>query len=304
MNTRLRSTLCAALLFACAPSQMQQASDAGAAAKTTVFVYSPMLNHPHRETMKRMEEVAIPGSPMRNKEEWVMDWDVMTTQESNLFRRTLKLVGLKIAVNDAQLLRGDEVQPKTATLDVLTDKDSNVVDVRGADQFSDAIVSLGAPDARPALARAFSPERLKALAVERSTELHSDFVGRPAQVGATWMANDPNGGGTRQIRVLAAAPCGGTQCLQVRRYYDVDRQSVYAGISDKVDAYVKSQGGDPSKVAVTGMELKLEDSLLMNPASMDYYAAQFVEDATIHVSGPNGDLPIAFKQRRQTEYRY
>lgn len=305
MKTSIGIVLLGAVCFACGPSRTQQASDASAAAKTTMFVYAPTLNHLHRETTRRSDEFLIPGSPMRNLEEWTLVWDVVTTRESNLFRRTLKLMGLKIAVNGADLLRGHEVQPKGVTLDVLTDKDANVVDVRGAEQFSNAIVSLGDPDAQPALARIFSPARLKALAIDRSQELHSDFVGRPAQVGASWMANDPSGeGGTRNIRVVGETACGTRRCLQLKREYDVDRRAVYADVSQKVAAYVQSQGGDASNVAVTGMDLKLEDTLVMDPATMDYYGARFVEDATIHVAGPNGEIPVAIKQRRENEYQY
>jgi hypothetical protein len=254
--------------------------------------------------MRRTEEFSIPGSPLRNLEEWVLDWDVVVHQETNLFRRSMKLVGLKLDVNGAPTLRGDEVKGSAVTLDVLTDKDSNVVDVRGTEQFSAAIVGLGSVESQPLLRRIFSPERLKALAIERSVELHSDFVGRPAQPGSTWMANDPSKSGTRQIRVLAEAPCAASRCVQVRRDYDVDRSAIYADVSQRVSAYVKAQGDDPSKVAVTGMDLKLEDSLVIAPATMEYYAAQFLQDMLIHVTGPSGELPVKLKIQRQTEYRY
>lgn len=304
MISSVRFAFLGMLFFACAPSNTEKESNTAAAAQAVTFVYAPALDRPHRETMRRTEEFSIPGSPLRNLEEWVLDWDVVVHQETNLFRRSMKLVGLKINVNGAETLRGDEVKASSVTIDVLTDKDSNVVDVRGAEQFSTAIVALGSADAQPLLRRIFSPERLKGLAIERSVELHSDFVGRPAQPGSTWMANDSNAGGTRQIRVLAEASCGASRCVQVRREYDVDRSAVYADVSQRVGAYVQSQGGDPSKVRVAGMDLKLEDSLVIAPATMEYYAAQFLQDMLIHVTGPNGELPVKFKIQRQTEYRY
>jgi len=52
------------------------------------------------------------------------------------------------------------------------------------------------------------------------------------------------------------------------------------------------------------MDLKLEDSLVIAPATMEYYAAEFVQDMMLHVTGPNGELPVKFKIRRQTEYSY
>jgi hypothetical protein len=267
-------------------------------------VYAPALGKPHHEYMKRYDEMSIPGTPVRDSEEWNMDWEVVTTQEANLFKRSLKLVGLKISSNGLDALRGDEVKANNVVIDVLTDKDSNVVDVRGADQLSAAIVGLGSAEAQPILRRVFSPERLKALVVVRSMELHADFVGRPSQVGSQWMGTDPGGGGTKEIRVVAEAACGASKCVQVERKYDVDRKALYAQVSARVAAYVQSQGGDPSKVQVTGMDLKLEDSLLIDPNTMDYHGARFVEDATIKVTGPNGELPVAFKHHRQSSYKY
>ena len=304
MISSVRLTFLGVLFFACAPSNTEKESNTAANARAVTFVYAPALDRPHHETTRRTEEFSIPGSPLRNLEEWVMDWDVVVHQETNLFRRSMKLVGLKLDVNGAKALGGDEIKASSPTVDVLTDKDSNVVDVRGTEQFSAAIVALGAPESQPLLRRIFSPERLKALAIERSVELHSDFVGRPAQPGSSWVANGANLGGTRQIRVLAEAPCGASRCVQVRREHDVDRAAIYAEVSQRVGEYVKAQGADASKVAVTGMDLKLEDSLVIAPATMEYYGAQFLQDMTVHVTGPNGELPAKFKIQRQTEYHY
>ncbi len=92
--------------------------------------------------------------------------------------------------------------------------------------------------------------------------------------------------------------------MQVRREYDVDRSAIFVDVSQRVGAYVQSQGGDASKVAVTGMDLKLEDSLAIDPATMEYHAAEFLQDMQIHVTGPNGELPVKFKIQRHTDYRY
>jgi len=286
-------------LNACS-SEPKTAADAPSGA----FNYAPALDRPHRETMKRVEEVAIPGSPLRDSEEWTLEWDVVTTKDGENFKRSLKLVGLKINVNGQALLKGDEVKSDGATLVIVTDKQSNVLDVQGADGFSQAIVGLGAPDAQPALKRIFSPERLKLLAVVRSIELHEDFVGRPSAVGSTWTAKDPDGGAPRQIKVLRETPCGTNHCVEVQREYQLDRNAVYADISEHVAAYVQQQGGDPSKIEVVGMDLKLADSLVIEPSTMDYHGAKFDQEATIRLAGPAGELPVSVKVQRQTDYRY
>jgi hypothetical protein len=292
----------ALLLSACGGSD----TEAKTAAQATpgVFTYAPAIDRPHRETMRRIEETSIPGTPMREAEQWTMEWDVVTTRESNLFKRSLKLVGLKINVNGAEQLRGDEVMPAMATVDVLTDKDANVVDVRGSDQFSAAIVALGDAKTKPVLERIFSPARLKALVVVRSMELHSDLVGRPTPVGSQWIATDPLSGGTRQLRVTGEAPCAAARCLEVVRQYDVDKQAVFAEIAERIGAYVQAQGGDPSKVKLVGMDVKLEDTLLIDPATMDYHRARFNQEATIKVAGEKGELSVASKSRRETDVKY
>jgi hypothetical protein len=300
--TKTLALACILASVACGPpSSDTKTAEQG---KPSAFTYAPTLDRPYRETNRRYEEMSIPGSPMRESEEWTLEWQVVVTRETNLFKRSLRLVGLKVSVNGAPQLKGDEVKDAMATVDVLTDKDSNVVDVRGADQLSEAIVSLGDEKARPALARVFSPARLKALAMVRSQELHQDLVGRPTPVGSQWMAQGSSGATTRQVNVVGEEACGASRCLQVVRKYDVDGQALFAEISGRVAAYVQSQGGDPSKVALTGMDVKLEDSLLVDPATMEYHGARFNQDATLKVAGPNGELPVSFKLRREVDFKY
>jgi hypothetical protein len=290
------------VLTACASGE--PAANSADKAASGAFVYAPALNKPYHETMKRYEEVSIPGSPMRDAQQWTLDFDVVTTQETNLFKRSMRLTGLKININGAEQLKGDEVKADMATVDVLTDKDSNVVDVRGSDQLSNAIAGLGAPEVQPILKRIFSPQRLKALVILRNVEQHADFVGHPATVGSQWQATEADSGTIRQVRVTGETPCGSGKCVQVQRTYELDRQSVFAEVSERVAAYVQSQGADPSKVQLTGMDLKLEDSLVIDPATMDYHSARFSQDATLHVAGPNGELPVAFKVVRERSYKY
>ena len=269
-----------------------------------VFTYAPALNARHRETMRRDDEVSIPGTPMRDAEKWTLDWDVVTSRESDNYKRALTLVGLKINVNGVDALRGDEVKATPVTIEVITDKNSSIVAVRGAEQLSEAIARLGAPQVQPALRRVFSPQRLKALVAMRIVEQHADFVGRPARVGSQWKATDPSSGVTRQIQVVREERCDAAQCLLVRREHDVDGKMLYDELSDNVAAYVKSQGGDPSKIKVVGTDVKLEDSLLIDPATMDFHGARFNESLTIRVAGPNGELPISIQRLRETAYKY
>jgi hypothetical protein len=269
-----------------------------------VFTYAPALNARHHETMRREEQVSIPGTPMRNSERWTLDWDVVTSRESDMFKRSLTLVGLKINVNGVDALRGDEVKASNATVDVLTDKNGGVVAVRGTEQLSDAIARLGTPEVQPALRRMFSPQRLKALVAMRSMEQNADFVGRPTRVGSQWKAKDPETGQSRQMQVVREERCDASQCLRVQREYDVDRKALFQEVSDQVASYVTTQGGDPSQVKVVNTDVTVEDSMLIDPATMDYHSARFNQSATITVAGPSGELPISLQLLRETDYKY
>ena len=294
------------LLLACVACSEAASAPAGVEAPTAAetFTYAPVLDKRFHHTQRRYEEVSIPGSPMRRSEEWIMDWDVVTKQESNTFRATQRLVGLKININGLELLKGDEIKDDMVAIDIVTDKDSNVVDVRGAEQLSEALVNLATPEARPQIARVFSAERLKALGVARSLERHADFVGRPSKVGSQWMANDPLTGGTKEIRVVAEEPCGAQTCLRVARQYDADRQAIQESVAAQVKADVQAKGGDPNQVNVVGMDIKHEDSLLIDPSTMEYHGANFIQNATVKVAGPEGELAVAFKLERQSTYKY
>jgi len=272
--------------------------------RAEVFTYAPTLNKPHRETVRLYQEVAIPGTPLRDTETWTLDWEAVTSSEANQYKRTLKLVGLKVVVNDVEELRGDEVKANNgAAIDVFTDGKAKVLDVRGADQLSAAVVALGDPALQPALRQSLSPARLKALAVMRTTEQHADFVGRPTQVGSTWAAVDANGT-TRNIRIVSEEPCGATRCLKVIRTYEVDKKEVFEEAARRVAAYVQQQGGNPDEIDLVDMNIALEDSLLIDPATMNGYGALLVQDATLRLASPSGELPVSFKTQREVVYTY
>jgi len=298
---RLRALLLGMLLAGgCAESGTTAKSPGNASA----FVYAPRLDAPYRETMQRFEEVSIPGTAMHDAERWTLDWQVVNAQQGNNFKRTLKLVGLKFSVNGVDELRGDEIKAAAPTIEIVTDKDANIVDVHGTEELSAAIVALANPEAQPILKRIFSPARLKALVVMRNVEQHADFVGRPAQVGSQWTTSVPDASSTKQIRVVSEAPCGTSRCVHVERSYDVDKQAMFDEVSGRITNYVQAQGGDPQQVRLTQVDVKLKDSLVIDPATMDYHAANFDQDATMRVVGPNGELPVAFKLHRQSEYKY
>ena len=107
-----------------------------------------------------------------------------------------------------------------------------------------------------------------------------------------------------EIRVVAEEACGAETCLRVVRQYDADQQAIRDSVAAQVKADVQAKGGDPNLVDVTGMDIKHEDTLLIDPATMEYHGANFVQNATVQVTGPEGQLQVAFKLERQSTYAY
>lgn len=271
-----------------------------------LFTYAPQVGRRFRHRMKRYEQLAIIGAPMRQSEEWIADWDVEIRQESNRYIQYAKLVGLEIKVNEANLLRGNELAGLDATLEIYTDKDANVAEIRGTESLTRALVSLATPEAQEAVAAMFSPERLKALFFQRVDERVRDLVGRPAVVGESWMSNAGAEGVvlTKQLRVEAQEPCGAASCLRIKRDYEIDKLGVWAMARERVAAWVQAQGGDPSELALKAAQAKLEDVLLVDPSTMEFHHATFDHKAAITVASAERMLQVEHQLRRESEYRY
>ena len=62
---------------AAAPAEGAATPDAPQAAPET-FTYAPVLEQEYSYQQRRFQEVSVPGSPMRNAEEWIIDWKVVT----------------------------------------------------------------------------------------------------------------------------------------------------------------------------------------------------------------------------------
>ena len=76
----------------------------------------------------------------------------------------------------------------------------------------------------------------------------------------------------------------GSRCCRGARFSNdcgAARSFEDEGRDDHVAAYVKSQGGDPRKVKNREHGRELEDALLIDPATMDYYDARFNQNAPI-----------------------
>jgi hypothetical protein len=289
---------------ACGPKDGAKAPEAGQA---TSFQFAPRIGSKFRHVMTRAEELAIVGTPFRQLEEWTITWDVSLTAENNATLMRGELAALELKVNGVQVLKGDEVASKKAFVEILLDSSGTVIDVRRTDTITDAIVSAANPESASVVRAIFDPEALRYHFAGLVSERTADLTGHPANSGASWQIEaDPNAPGlaTRTLRVGDAEPCGAFSCVKVARETRIAPEVVWAAAKHDVEEYVKSQGGDVTKVTLAKADVQLTDEMLVEPATMQFHGASFLQATTLTVDAPAGQLTVKSSLKRGSSYKF
>jgi hypothetical protein len=271
------------------------------------FQYAPRLGTTFRHVMTRAEELAVVGTPFRQLEEWTITWDVSLSAENNATLMRGNLAGLELKLNGVQILRGDEVAPKKAFVEILLDSSAKVIDVRRTETITDAIVSASNPESASVVRAIFDPEALRYHFADLVSERTADLVGHPANPGASWQIEaDPNAAGvaTRTVSVVDAEPCGAFSCVKVARETRIAPEVVWAAAQHDVGEYVKSQGGDPTKVTLAKADVELTDEMVVEPATMQFHGASFFQATTLTVDTPAGQLTVKSSLKRGSSYKF
>lgn len=280
---------------------------APAAEAATTFQYAPRIGSKFRHIMTRAEESSIVGTPLRQLEEWTITWNVELTTENEATLMRAELAGLALSVNGATVLNGDEVAAKKAFIEILLDSQGRVIDVRRTDTLTDAIVSVSNPESAPIVRAIFEPNGLRYHFAGLVAERVVDLQGKPATVGSSWQvesAPDAPGAATRTLRVMASEPCGAFSCVKVDRETRVAPEIVWEAARQRVADYVKSQGGDPEKIQLAKANIELKDEMLVEPATLQFHGASFVQAATLTVESPNGQLTVTSSLKRSSSYEF
>lgn len=269
------------------------------------FTYAPQVGKRFEHTQERTDEVQVVGAPLRDKEHWKIVWDVEVKQESNLYVHSFRLKALSIELNDAPLLKGDEVSSVEATMDILTDRDGNIADIRGTQELTDALRAVAPAERREQVGQVFSADKLKGFYIARVDERVRDFIGRPTKVGSKWLVSSTDAGVTaRSITIVGQEPCGSSTCLQLKREHEVDKGVIQAMAARTVAANVQASGGNLEDIQYVHGEASLEDNLLIDPATMEYHGATFRETSSLKAAGPKGQLDVRVTRVRTSSYRY
>jgi hypothetical protein len=296
-------------LLLVAPACGPKAGDAKApsASEVAAFQYAPRIGSKFRHVMTRAEELTIVGTPLRQLEEWTITWDVTLSSENNATLMRGELAALALSVNGAKVLAGDEVAPKKAFVEILLDSEGKVIDVRRTETLTDAIVSVANPEAAPVVRAIFDAEGLRYHFAGLVAERAADLRGRPTKVGASWQidaAPEAPGAATRTLRIVDEEPCGAFSCVKVARETRILPELVWAAAKNDVAAYVKEKGGDPEKIELAKVDVELVDEMVVEPATLQFHAASFLQSSTLTVASPAGELTVKSSLKRTSSYEF
>jgi len=276
------------------------------------FTFEPRLGTAFRHTLKKVDTFEIVGTPVRETEETELTLSMTITPEDNQYRYTLRPLSLRIVLNGAAVFDspGGQADLSTSGAEValLINGQAVVTSISGAETLTKALVALTPPDRREAVAQIYAPRAIEQLLVVRVVERTADLIGNHSNVGNSWGARQGAESGydpvAKQLEVVGEADCAAPRCAVVSRKFNVDQNLIWQAAEGRVKQYVSSQGGDPNSVKVVKTDLKLEDELVVDPRTLEFYGARFEQTATITAQGAQGNLTIKKSSVRTSSYDY
>lgn len=298
-------------VVACGPKPKPAPPDPAAQLAGT-FTFEPRLGTAFRHTLQRVDEFEIIGSPVREKEESELVLNVTITPENNLYRYTLRPASFSVMLNGAPVFDAPggraDLSASGAEVVLLINGEAIVTEIRGADTVTKAMADLAPVERREAVAQMYSPRAIEQLLVERVVERTADLIGNHSNLGNSWGTPVRTRSGSeplaKKVEVVRAADCAAPRCVVVSRRFDIDENLVWQAAEAKVKNFVTSQGGDPNVVRLAKADVKLEDELVVDPRTLEFYGARFEQTATITAQGPSGNITARRSSVRTSSYDY
>jgi len=276
------------------------------------FTFEPRLGTAFRQTLRRVDEFEIVGSPLKESEESELVLSMTITPDQNLYRYTLRPLSLSIQVNGAPVFDAPggrvDLSKSGAEVALIINGQAVITAIQGADTLTKAMVDLAPPERREAVAQMYAPHAIERLLVERVVERTADLLGNHSNIGNSWgtAVRTQHGGEplAKDIEVVRMQDCDAPRCVVVSRRFTVDQNLVWQAAETRVKNYVQSQGGDPAVVRLVQADVKLEDELVVDPRTLEFHGARFEQTATITAQGPQGNLTVRRSSVRTSTYDY
>ncbi|HTB77618.1 MAG TPA: hypothetical protein VK762_30450 [Polyangiaceae bacterium] len=272
----------------CSESDEQGPARSGSAEmQPESFTFAPPDGARGVRTENRRYEASLVGAPLRNLEERELRWNVESKRNGDQFVVTQELAHVTMK-HDGETLVDKDVKPGAVVAQLIIDKAGNLVDVRGLEGASKALMVAPSPDARPGAAPELSPQTLKALVATRYEETLGDIVGRPTKAGTSWTTQGRPGGPviSRTVTVQKTEPCGATMCTGLQAIYKLNPRLMLSIADQIVGEYARMIGKAPSKVDVQTAMYSMQGTLLTEPATMMNHGATLDETGKILFEGP------------------
>src|SRR5690606_31991628 len=109
----------------------------------------------------------IIGTPISQSEHWETTWRITVGREVDLLVFHAEVRALKVSVNGAEVLKGNEVTDQGGKMEILFDKNGRVVDIRHTQTLTEVLLQVSPVEQKQAIAAMFSPDNLKMLFLQR-----------------------------------------------------------------------------------------------------------------------------------------
>jgi len=263
---------------------------------TPTFIYAPPAGTRFVRTVRLISETSLVGSPFHQRQETEFVWNVGFAREGDQTLVTQQLQRVALRINGAEVLDGERIPGNNLSVDLVVNREPQVVEVRGADHAAEVLSALLRPGAEESQGL-MSAELVRQIAVARFEMVVRDVVGRPTAPGSTWTSPDPDPAVRSKTMVVDRfEPCGNARCAHVTAQYEVNPQAAARRALRSAAAFLARNGVNPAEAEVLDASLDYRDELLVEPATLVDHGATFSKTARVTFAGARGaPIPVEFR---------
>jgi len=292
-------------LGGCAASKKVPATDGQASAQEGVFALDPEAKASFERVTTFRSEISVPGTDFKQAEERIITVAAKASQENGNIRLEHQYKNLTLRLSG--VVNGEvSGEIDGVTLVGIISPKGELLQVEGLDTLQAALTELAGPEQAELAKQMFTAENLKLYFLGRYDTMVSDLLGHPTTPGSSWqveLGGDPLVT-RRNLKVEREEPCGAASCRRVTADYGINADAVSAMAHALFSAVAVSDTGEVTPIDVVSSEFRIQDSVLVEPDTLHYHDASFVEEGRAKLSVGGQPQDIVIRRSRTMAYNY
>lgn len=245
--------------------------------------------------------ISSPGSSLSSTMKGEYTWDVSTEPEESFATYSAQLRRVVLSINGQNAV--NQV-PAENEVQIRVDNAGRVQRVTGTESLGQGLTAQLRPE-QQAGARALIDEAAKTAVVERFQATVADLQGRPTALGSKWTVQSQAGGPVRSKTwtVRGVEVCGSAQCVRVESTYDIDSQGISEQLKGELAGVLVDEQGVQHEVTLSGVDVKANDSILVEPNTLFLHQARFEQTARLILEKDGERTPMLITEVRDLTTR-